>query len=135
MADRGRRTEGWQTGGGGGETRRQEDGRRGAEDKWVVDGMEKGGGGRVILLNCFGTIAVSILLASMLFHWGDGQKRTMYVCRYQHFCGAQLPLPVHSPATILITTLFSYACVLHDVDTFSLLNYDLSGGVLNPSPP
>ena len=51
MADRGRRTRdsktgGWKTGG--------------AEDNWVVDGVEKGeGGGR------------------MLFHSGDGHKRTM----------------------------------------------------------
>ena len=54
------RTEGWQTWDGGRETRRQEDGRQGAEDNWVVDGVEKGeGGGR------------------MLFHSGDGHKRTM----------------------------------------------------------
>ena len=41
------------------EDRRMED-RGGAEDNWVVDGVEKGeGGGR------------------MLFHSGDGHKRTM----------------------------------------------------------
>ena len=45
----------------------KEDGRRGAEDNWVVYGMEKGGGGRVILLNCFGTIAVSIYLLLCYF--------------------------------------------------------------------
>ena len=88
-------------GGPGGGGRR--DGRHGAEDKRVVDGGgEKVGGGRGDFVLFSPTKAVSILPASMLFHRGDGQKRTMYVCRYQHFCGAQLPLPVHSPATIFL---------------------------------
>ena len=73
MEDSGRRTRGWLTG---------------------VDGWKTGDGRRGYAFELFfaRTIALSIVPASMLFHWRNGQKCKMYVCPLPTFLrGVAIP--------------------------------------------
>ena len=81
---------------------------RGAEDNWVVDGVEKGeGGGR------------------MLFHSGDGHKRTMSPTFLR---GAANPACPFSRDYSYNDTIFIRMCVACCFRCRLILNDDLSGG-------